>query len=530
VRLPFTISFSEDNALYFVERVQRGRPKRDHMLENEELIEYAKEQHIPLPTGHLPARMEMFALQNDAAKYLKFYHFCPDREVLSRAIRCFYASVDLSITTTLTFEEAVLKMDLTKSPGYPWNIGYQNKHLALLDNYGIVRGVVDQILSGQPVCYEFRGVTYRSVYWYMSPKGEIRERSKVVNEDRSKIKTRTFMCGDLIMQIVGLMLYKNQNDEMHVGAAGRQFSAIGISKQYGGWDDLAKVLLSDDYGQASDPNQVKFDCFDCKHMEASLGPEVQSIIYELRNSYLVSKHLTDHELDNLKRFYFDNLCYGVIVGLEGEIFMKFGKNPSGGFNTADDNTLALDLAFWYFTCKEFPTIPQALAHRMFNIVKGYGDDSVARACAAYRRCLTDADEIGFEFTIESFGSLLEGSTFLSNVFHFDRNWKKWIAIPNYDKLRASLYYDFKEKNWPLVWAKTCALRTLCWHNKEIVRETDRIFDFIEKEHSRELILGDPKRQFDLLSMKSMKLDALTCDMLTYGVSNESLYCALGPVN
>lgn len=451
---------------------------------NSELIEQALKNNHHIPGGYYPAVMERQFLENDFDKFRKSYVWNPDPLRWIYACDAFETIFQNQMRSEImTFQEAVSKMELSASPGFPWNEKYKTKRDCLkTESQGgcleLIEDIVNQIFEKGEFEYEFNGKTYSEVFWQTSPKEEIRPIEKIKNEDVSKQKTRTFMCGDLVTHIVGFMLYKKQNDNMILRNPPNSWLGVGINPWYGGWHKMCESLLRN--------KSKKFHCEDASHMEASVNKVIQTQIYKVRNANLKStKDFSDH-VGRAMNWYLENVTDSLIIAINGQLCMKFGKNPSGQLNTLTDNTLALILVYLYCLSES--------ATSSWDIVNAYneiaarmtGDDSIVEHDDRLKNLREASEDLGFKLLPEAAPGPLETCSFLNSTFHFDTRRFKWIQKPNFEKLFSNIFYNFKKSSWRYAYVKLCAARKLVFAFDEQREIIDDYITYVMNHHHSNL--------------------------------------------
>lgn len=458
-------------------RLTKGVFEGSKISFNAELIEQAKKQNLPLPYGYYPALLTRDYLLNDFAKYRKSYNWCPEPKAWRIARDVFETEFALRLLSRpLTFEEAISRIELSASPGFPWNKKYATKRLAIEGELDLIRSIVQGVFRDGHVDYMFMGERYTNVFWLTSPKSEIRPIDKFTNADLTKRKTRTFMCGDLICHIVGFMLYKDQNDKILDLALSDNWSAVGLSPWYGGWDAMVRILLRN----SKCGSLQKFHCYDASHMEASVSDGIQAAVYEVRNSCLSQEYV------RAKEWFYLNITNSLIIDVDGFVVMKNGKNPSGSFNTLTDNTFALMLVFLYTIARELNDYGQVYAafHRI--ACKMLGDDSIFEDCPELINLEKYANEIGFDLQPEAEAGPLVTCSFLSSKFVFDEQYCKWIQQANFDKVIANVYFNFKARSWRLAFVKLCAIRQIFFAHRDKRAQVDFLLKYIIENHDSDM--------------------------------------------
>lgn len=458
-------------------RLTKGVFEGSNLSFNGELIEQAKQNNLPLPYGYYPALLNRNYLLNDFAKYRKSYNWCPEPKAWRIARDVFETEFSLRmISRPITFDEAISRIELSASPGFPWNKKYATKRSAIDGEMPLIRSIVESVFLDGTVDYEFMGERYTNVFWLTSPKSEIRPIDKFTNEDLSKRKTRTFMCGDLICHIVGYMLYKNQNDRILDLALSDNWSAVGLSPWYGGWDAMVRILLRN--SRRGKPH--KFQCYDASHMEASVSDGIQAAVYEVRNASLGREYASAAE------WFYLQITNSLIIDVDGYVVMKNGKNPSGSFNTLTDNTFALILVFLYTIARELNDYNLVYAAYRRIACKMLGDDSIFESCEELKNLESRANEIGFDLKPEAAEGPLKSCSFLSSQFVFNEQYSMWIQKANFDKVIANVYFNFKARSWRLAFVKLCAIRQIFFAFDDKRAQVDFLLDYIIKNHDYDM--------------------------------------------
>jgi len=421
----------DDNMLTFNWKLTHGIHEGASSTFNNELEDFAMSKNITVPGGYYPALLYKPYLENDFAKFRKIYPSIPERGAWQRARDVFYMIyAPTMVGRVLTFDEAINRIELSASPGFPFNKKFKTKREVLADlaTLSVLRQVVDDLFEYGEFEYEFMGEKYQHCFWQTSPKSEIRVIEKFNHADFSKRKTRTFMCADIIIHIVGFMLYKEQNDQLlHLGLT-ESWSAMGANPWFGGWDKLTRTLLRN--------GSTEFECWDASHMEASLGDMMQTAIYEVRNSVIPG-------CDKAKDWLFSQVSCSKVIDPNGYVCLKFGKNPSGNFNTLSDNTFALILIYLYTLAKKCESTEELVEAYQNLALKCMGDDSIVERSDKIRDFSESASELGFVMELEAPPGPLEQCKFLSANFVFIEQYQKWVQKNNYAKIMANVYYNFK---------------------------------------------------------------------------------------
>lgn len=496
----------EGNFLIF-KKVTNGIHSSTRGYFNTELYNLAHAEQHRIPYEYAISQMDREMLCNDFKKFQKVRYWNPEPLRWSWACRKMHQDYSPYLRTTpLTFEQAVQASEKQTSPGYPWNLYFKTKGEVLSDetSYLFIHNTISRIMSGD---FSF------SLWNQSSPKlHEIRPKKKFLGDNP---KVRTFMCCDIIFYLIGLMLYKNQNDSILDAAYSIRWSAVGIKEEYGGWDNLATILKGDS-------NNPIFHCFDVEAMEASLQVPLISSNYELRNNNLMipPKHRTPWL--NLQQFYLRCLHFPYVIDPNGFLIMMFGGNISGQLNTLNDNTLALEHAVKYCVALKFE-VYEAFSE-FWDTLRGklMGDDSIIREHLYISSLIPDMLSIGFVVKYECEPATLTKSTFLNRSWSYSPTHGMYVSRPNFAKMLANVYFNKKLNSWRLTYVKLQALRVKFYAFPEKYDAIMRYISYIEQTHMRDM---EKETHIDpILTMKatlSSNLSNEQLEFLIYGIKPES---------
>jgi hypothetical protein len=492
-----------------IKKVNTGILGEHYVPFNIELIKEAKKLGLAeIPMGYYPSVFSKELLENDFKKNLDCYPWFPDEEaweLTDQACDVIFSPYMSGVIRT--FDEAISAMEKSTSPGYPYNKAYTSKGqmLAVSEEVEFLRECVDQVeATGEiDIVWTYKGKDYpiRHIYWQTSPKGEIRTVDKLLNPDRSKRKTRTFMCCDVLMYIIGYMLYGDQNDSFLRMSDEKEWSAVGMTPFYGGWDAMSRYLLG-----GENKNSCQFDCFDVSHMEASVNDNFFTRNYRTRNKNLHGPMTTG--VKNLMSFAFKQVTYSYVIGPDGWLYLIIGKLPSGWINTLVDNTMSLIRVGVYNLARQSKTVVEVLTKYYTIRAKMVGDDSIFACSPLLEKFIDHSYELGFTVKRECDPGLLQDSAFLNAGFYYSNG--MWFMRPNFDKMRASIFYLFKSKSWRLAYVKVCSYRMMCYAFKKYRDEADALLDYILKNHrvdmEREKSMDDKISYFSAISARMSDRD------------------------
>jgi len=345
------------------------------------------------------------------------------------------------INVDLMFSE----MEGTSSPGYPYNKVYRMKRMCY-------RELHDEVLQ---YCSDFfDGFSVEPPIWALSVKtNEIRRKAKVDAGD-----LRTFLAPPLPFLTLQQLLCYDFNRRFY-RLFGKIWSALGMTMYDRGWDKLFKRLSRFPRGWS----------LDAKGFDATIARRVFEWIAELRWRCLRKSLRTQHNRFLLHRLY-AHIVDSLVVTTLGDLFLKCTGNPSGSFNTAVDNTLAMIFYMvycWVALCiknDEFAKVRDVFAYVEAAI---YGDDNtftVDEKSVPWFNAKSVAIEmktIGITVTGDVTPAKVEDLTFLSCGFLKYQRWM--VPRVNSDKMLCVLrYHTSRPKDILLSYQRACALAVLCY--------------------------------------------------------------------
>lgn len=440
---------------------------------NNELIEIAKKNNYFVPKDHFFMPVIPDYLENDNAKYFKSRNWSPNEYQLKLAREAFTLMFEGSFTTSkvLTLDEAIQIAEKTTSPGYIYKkYGFKDKGSVFTDFYDELKEKIKAIEEGKNVSSIFE----------LAPKVEIRPLEKLISDDESKRKQRTFMVADCLAYLVGLMLYYDQNQKEYEKCYDFDtWNGVGVSIFQGGWDSLAKGLLK---------HSKWFLLCDESAMEACCSPYILDLIYDVRNI-----HLTEEKNINLGKWFKNLVMYGYVIDLLGRIFKKLGINPSGQPNTLMDNNMALTFKIMYHIARLCSSSAELLHLCKKLGIKLVGDDSVLplvkyKGINVFKDIEKSSLDIGFSTTFETEHPVtISELKFLNFSFIYDIYAQQFTFEPNYDKLFASLFFYKKKNSWRLTLAKLFAMKMLCTADIDKYIQICCYIEHIKNNHMLDMI-------------------------------------------
>jgi len=412
-------------------------------------------------------------LENDNIKYFKDRNWTPNAYQLKLTTLAFTKMFEntFCVSKVLTLDEAIQIAEKNTSPGYIYKkYGYKTKGSVFTDFYDEIKTKIEAIEGGADVESIFE----------LAPKVEIRPLEKLISDDLTKRKQRTFMVADCLAYLVGLMLYYDQNNKEYEKCYSfKSWNGVGISMFQSGWHKLASGLLK---------HSKWFLLCDESAMEACCSAYLLDIVYDVRNSHLYDpKHL------NLGKWFKRLVIYGKVIDLTGRVFQKIGINPSGQPNTLTDNNLCLTFKILYHISRLCSSDAELLQLAEKLGVKLVGDDSVLplvkyKGINVFKDIEKSSRDLGFTTTMETqYPVTIRDLKFLNFKFVYDIHAMEFTFEPNYDKLFASLFFYRKKNSWRLTLAKLFAMKCLCSMNHNRYTEVCYYIEYIKNNHMQDMI-------------------------------------------
>jgi hypothetical protein len=181
--------------------------------------------------------------------------------------------------------------------------------------------------------------------------------------------------------------------------------------------------------------------------------------------------------------FFEQICDSLIIDINGQLCMKFGKNPSGSFNTLTDNTFALVLVFLYCIARNSSSYFDVVLAYLEISAKMVGDDSICEDDFRLSDLDIAAKDLGFELKPECKAGPLEDCSFLNSTFYFHPERHMWIQQPNFEKLFSNVFYNFKKSSWRYAFVKLCAARKLAYAFEPFREELDDYIKYVIDQHT-----------------------------------------------
>jgi hypothetical protein len=138
----------------------------------------------------------------------------------------------------------------------------------------------------------------------------------------------------------------------------------------------------------------------------------------------------------------------------------------------------------YVIATQVSTVAEVLAEYSRTPAKMMGDDSIIQYRPWVEHMISRARDLGFDLKLEVPISPIRDAVFLNAGFHWSG--LMWYFRPNYDKIRASIFFLWKSRSWRLAYVKVCAYRMMVFPFAEYRREADRLLKYIVDKHGDEM--------------------------------------------
>lgn len=422
------------------------------------------------------SQIDMQMLMNDFRKFYRSRPWDPDpikwkwaqKLTIQQNAPFLHASV-------MSYDEAVKSAERSKSPGYPWNKHFKTKGEVYDDPFAnqILRDTITHIMR--------TGDMKVRTFHQGSPKDEVRPLEKLMGDNP---KVRVFMCCDILLYTVGIMLYRNQNDQFLKAWQTNNYSAVGSSLQYGLWDKIFRILTT---GLTfEDALKEIFHSYDISAMEATLRSAVFEAIYKMRHSFLLIPPDLQLEYQNLINWYFTCLLYAYVIDPYGFLIMMFGGNPSGILNTLNDNGIALQLYKNYSLACNCQTYEELVEYAKTVFAKMLGDDSIIRNHKFITCFAEDIKPLGVDAKLECPPGTIITQKLANCSWRFSPKYGIMVPWANTEKMLANVFYNRKRNSWRLTYVKLQAIRFFTQVDPVLDYQVRVYIKFIEDNYSDHL--------------------------------------------
>ncbi|ANA48365.1 polyprotein [Impatiens flower break virus] len=294
-----------------------------YLASNDEAMRFFK----PLMGAYQPSKLNKAAFCKDFFKYNK-------PVVLNEVdFTSFEAAVSgvVAMMTSFGFSECMYVTDpdeILNSLNLKSAIGAQYKgkkqdYLSGCDEFDKERLL---LLSSERLFCGMKGL------WNGSLKAELRPLEKVVAN-----KTRTFTAAPIDTLLGAKVCVDDFNNQFYSLNLKCPWT-VGMTKFYGGWDQLMRKL----------PDGWVHCHADGSQFDSSLTPLLLNAVLGIRKTFMEKWWVGEEMLENL----YAEIVYTPILTPDGTIFKKFRGNNSGQPSTVVDNTLMVVIAVYYACHKE----------------------------------------------------------------------------------------------------------------------------------------------------------------------------------
>jgi hypothetical protein len=337
----------------------------------------------------------------------------------------------------LSLKEAVDRLDMSSSSGFPFNKSYTTKRELFENDPDIMDWLEEdwERLSEDPL---WTTIASSSLKEELRPKEKIEENSQ---------RTFTALAADATVQ--GNRLFVDQNEKMYE-AHTVSASSIGMSPLKGNWDKLFRKLNVFKNGYALDESQY----------DSSLRQFLVWGCAQFRWKCFAPEFKTEENFRRV-RTYYRNLVHTLILTPEGILVMKKLGMPSGCVNTVTDNTLILYTLLAFAWICNSPEEMNSYSAFEDNTAKALLGDDNTWTVSDYAHGFFNAVSVietwklvGIITTTDSMSPrLAEDLDFLSAHTVFIK--EKAVPLYSRDKLMTSLLFSPQAHITPAVTLQRC---------------------------------------------------------------------------
>lgn len=320
-------------------------------------------------------------------------------------------------------------IDMTTSPGYPYNLFHHTKGEVLKD---------EELMGYMRKCFD---EVHCNGLWSVRCKTEPTKKKKLLEHNG-----RVIVSAPMDVQVAGARLFGPMNN--HIYQAARQFKipcTVGVTKYYKGWHSLYNRLTR--FGEFKLGLELDYTNYDgtCTVREFE---QVMNLRFGL-----LKPHLQTVQMKEAFKRYYQDIVWTKMILDNGEIIMKHSGNPSGQVNTIVDNSIINEFRWYYVWCLLAP-------EKMHNLedfsehceLLTCGDDSVLSVSDLVPTFFSPQDvisifaEMGWKpkFANENWQPV-HTLNYCSQSFKWLNGWV--VPVPNnYQKLLASLLYGGEKRD------------------------------------------------------------------------------------
>jgi len=221
---------------------------------------------------------------------------------------------------SLSPQEAIARMDPTKSPGFPHTLAYPTKGMVISYHYDWLVSRLESANRMEPIPTPMVSTTWKE---------EIRKLQKILEG-----KVRSMCPVSIETCALFLMVFGRAMDAVSLMDWRKTEMTVGFSPWYGGWDDFATWFEDCD----------AFMDFDVEKFDSHVFNELRMFLFD----YFWIPMMTTPEQMRVARNVVESLLFPIVVFPDGNM-MRFlrGGRWSGEPLTALENSLLSILLFYY---------------------------------------------------------------------------------------------------------------------------------------------------------------------------------------
>jgi len=453
------------------------KPARNRFIDDALFAEFAETEGLAPPVGYDRVHMSFDGLYTSIAKYngpnIQPEHDTGvDQSAFNMAVAWTMEHFRgaLNSREQWSLDKVAEEVDMSRSPGFPWNRAYGTAEEAFDAHRDYVAIFDARVRAGE------RPVTL----WNYFAKEEILPDEKILAG-----KVRSISGCALEFKFVANRIFLPQNLEFYKHHR-TTWSKVGVNPFNLGWHELYSKLTRG--GLFTRGFSADISAYD-----ASFQFFVAEAVYKVRWLSLDPELRSDPEVANVFRYVLENIYRGRGVGPLGELFSKDHGNNSGSSNTVTDNTIAQYLSWcyvWIRCCIELGIVPTF--EQFHREVEGalYGDDGTLCGSALAESILTVErmqrywKELGWtvKFSIDGAWGGISDLEFISKRFQFVGVNKLCVPVPvDGAKALCSLYH--KSRGGPEdAYRRACGLLNVYWYCKETRVVVERYLNWLETSY------------------------------------------------
>ncbi|QTG10435.1 polyprotein [Marigold mosaic virus] len=292
--------------------------------------------------------------------------------------------------------------------------------------------------------------------WNGSLKAELRPIEKVLAN-----KTRTFTAAPIDTLLAGKVCVDDFNNKFYSLNITAPWS-VGMTKFYGGWDELLRKL----------PDGWVYCDADGSQFDSSLSPYLINAVLNIRLHFMEEWDIGVEMLKNL----YTEIVYTPISTPDGTVVKKYKGNNSGQPSTVVDNTLMVIIAMFYTLLKlGIPLEDHDKICRYFV----NGDDLLLSIKPEYEHLLDSFAELfgtlGLNYTFDSRTSKRTDLWFMSHQGMLVDN----LYIPKLEQERIVSILEWDRSKEPHHRLEAiCAAMIESWGYNDLTREIRKFYSWI----------------------------------------------------